>query len=168
MDRAREVTVERSRDLDPVETQEWLDSLIGVREVDGPERAHFLLNQAIEGARRKGASVPYSATTPYVNTIPAERQEPHPGDRAVEHRIRSAIRWNALAIVLKANKEFLRARRSYRQLSSRRPSTTPALCISGVPPRTSTAAILSMCRAILRPESTPAPSLRAESPRNSF
>jgi pyruvate dehydrogenase E1 component len=105
MGRAREVTVESSRDLDPVETQEWLDSLLGVLEVDGPERAHFLLDQVMEGARRKGAPVPYSATTPYVNTIPAERQDAHPGDRAVEHRIRSAIRWNALAIVLKANKE---------------------------------------------------------------
>jgi pyruvate dehydrogenase E1 component len=99
------VTVDRSRDLDPVETREWLDSLNGVLEVDGPDRVHFLLEQVIDGARRKGAPVPYSATTPYVNTIPVERQEPHPGDRAIEHRIRSAIRWNALAIVLKANKE---------------------------------------------------------------
>jgi pyruvate dehydrogenase E1 component len=99
------VTVDRSRDLDPVETREWLDSLDGVLEVEGPERAHFLLEQVIDGARRKGAPVPYSATTPYINTIPLERQEPHPGDRTIEHRIRSAIRWNALAIVLKANKE---------------------------------------------------------------
>jgi pyruvate dehydrogenase E1 component len=97
--------VDRTRDLDPVETREWLDSLNGVLEVDGPDRAHFLLEQVIDGARRKGAPVPYSAITPYVNTIPVERQEPHPGDRATEHRIRSAIRWNALAIVLKANKE---------------------------------------------------------------
>ncbi|WP_046866305.1 pyruvate dehydrogenase (acetyl-transferring), homodimeric type [Microvirga massiliensis] len=97
--------MDRSRDLDPVETQEWLDSLEGVLEVEGPERAHFLLEQMIENARRKGAPVPYSATTPYINTIPVERQTPHPGDRAIEHRIRSAIRWNALAIVLKANKE---------------------------------------------------------------
>ena len=102
---AWEVTVDRSRDVDPVETQEWLDSLHGVLDVDGPERAHFLLEQVIDGARRKGAPVPYSATTPYINTIPVERQEPHPGDRAIEHRIRSAIRWNAVAIVLKANKE---------------------------------------------------------------
>ena len=100
-----EVTVDRSRDLDPVETREWLDSLNGVLDVDGPERAHFLLEQVIDGARRKGAPVPYSATTPYVNTIPVERQEPHPGDRTIEHRIRSAIRWNAVAIVLRANKE---------------------------------------------------------------
>lgn len=99
------MTVDRSRDLDPVETQEWLDSLHGVLEVEGPERAHFLLEQVIDGARRKGAPIPYSATTPYINTILVEKQEPHPGDRAIEHRIRSVIRWNALAIVLKANKE---------------------------------------------------------------
>ncbi len=99
------MTVDRNRDVDPVETREWLDSLNGVLDVDGPERAHFLLEQVIDGARRKGAPVPYSATTPYINTIPVERQEPHPGDRAIEHRIRSAIRWNAMAIVLKANKE---------------------------------------------------------------
>jgi phosphotransacetylase len=97
--------VDRSRDLDPVETREWLDSLNGVPDVDRPNRVHFLLEQVIDGTRRKGAAVPYSATTPYVNTIPVERQEPNPGDRFIEHRIRSAVCWNALAIVLKANKE---------------------------------------------------------------
>jgi pyruvate dehydrogenase E1 component len=97
--------MDRNRDLDPVETREWLDSLESVLEVDGPERVHFLLEQVIDSARHKGAPVPYSATTPYVNTILVERQTPHPGDRVIEHRIRSAVRWNALAIVLKANKE---------------------------------------------------------------
>src|SRR4051812_21628342 len=97
---AREVPMDRNRDLDPVETREWLDSLESVLEVDGPERAHFLLEQVIDSARHKGAPVPYSATTPYVNTILVERQTPHPGDRVIEHRIRSAVRWNALAIVL--------------------------------------------------------------------
>ena len=91
-------------DTDPVETQEWLDSLEGVIEVDGPERAHYLLSRVIDGALAKGAPVPYSANTPYLNTIPVEKQPPHPGDRAIEHRIRSVIRWNALAIVLRANK----------------------------------------------------------------
>jgi hypothetical protein len=97
--------VDRSRDLDPVETREWLDSLNVIPDVERPDRVHFLLEQVIDGTRRKGAAVPYSATTPYVNTIPVERQEPHPGDRVIEHRIRSAVCWNALAIVLKANKE---------------------------------------------------------------
>src|ERR671933_467347 len=96
--------MDRARDADPIETREWLESLGGVIEVEGPERAHYLLDRVIDEARRKGAPVPYSANTPYLNTIAPERQARHPGDRAVEHRIRSLIRWNALAIVLRANK----------------------------------------------------------------
>ena len=70
-----------------------------------PSGPHFLLHELMHEARRKGAPVPYSANTPYLNTIPPDREAPHPGDRAIEHRIRSYIRWNALAIVLRANKE---------------------------------------------------------------
>jgi pyruvate dehydrogenase E1 component len=92
-------------DADPLETQDWRDALDGVLEFEGPERAYFLLDQVLREARRKGAPVPYSANTPYLNTIPPDKQERHPGDRAIEHRIRSFIRWNALAIVLRANKE---------------------------------------------------------------
>ena len=91
-------------DVDPTETREWLDALEGVIEVEGPERARYLLERVLDSARRKGAPVPYSANTPYLNTIPLERQDRNPGDRAIEHRIRSFIRWNALAIVLQANK----------------------------------------------------------------
>jgi pyruvate dehydrogenase E1 component len=94
-----------AHDIDQTETREWLDSLNGVIEVEGPQRAHFLLDKLIDGARRRGAPVPYSTGTPYLNTIPVERQAHHPGDRAIEHRIRSIIRWNAMAIVLRANKE---------------------------------------------------------------
>ena len=101
---AWEVTLDERHDTDPRETREWIDSLDGVLEVDGPERAHYLLERVIDGARRKGAPVPYSANTPYLNTITLEKQERHPGDRAIEHRIRSVIRWNAMAIVLRANK----------------------------------------------------------------
>src|SRR6266478_148284 len=93
-----------NHETDPTETQEWLDALDGVIDIEGADRAHYLLERVIEGARRKGAPVPYSANTPYLNTIPPEREERHPGDRAIEHRIRSFIRWNALAIVLRANK----------------------------------------------------------------
>ncbi|HEX6142187.1 MAG TPA: pyruvate dehydrogenase (acetyl-transferring), homodimeric type, partial [Geminicoccaceae bacterium] len=92
-------------DVDPLETREWRDAIGSVLAFEGPERAHFLLEEVIDEARRKGAPVPYSANTPYLNTIPPEQQAPHPGDRAIEHRIRSFIRWNALAIVLRANKE---------------------------------------------------------------
>ncbi|GEP09334.1 pyruvate dehydrogenase (acetyl-transferring), homodimeric type [Methylobacterium gnaphalii] len=97
--------MERSRDLDPVETREWLDSLDGVLDVEGPDRAHFLIGQVVEEARKRGAPVPFSANTAYLNTIPVNKQDPHPGDRQIEHRIRSAIRWNAIAIILRANKE---------------------------------------------------------------
>jgi pyruvate dehydrogenase E1 component len=92
-------------DVDPVETREWLDSLDSVLEFDGTDRAFFLLDELIGEARRNGAPVPYSANTPYLNTIPPDKQQPHPGDRAIEHAIRSMIRWNAVAIVLRANKE---------------------------------------------------------------
>jgi pyruvate dehydrogenase E1 component len=92
-------------DTDPLETQEWRDALDGVLDFEGPQRAQFLLQEVLTEARRKGASVPYSANTPYLNTIPPEQQALHPGDRAIEHRIRSVIRWNAAAIVLRANKE---------------------------------------------------------------
>src|SRR3712207_1875030 len=93
------------KDLDPVETREWLDALESVLEFEGSERAGFLLGELSREAGRAGAPVPYSANTPYLNTIPPEREARHPGDRAIEHRIRSLIRWNALAMVVRANKE---------------------------------------------------------------
>ncbi|MGO9781713.1 MAG: pyruvate dehydrogenase (acetyl-transferring), homodimeric type [Streptosporangiaceae bacterium] len=92
-------------DLDPAETREWLDSLDAVLAFDGPGRASFLLDELMEEARRSGTPVPYSANTPYLNTIPPQREPPYPGDQAIEHAIRSMIRWNAVAIVLRANKE---------------------------------------------------------------
>src|ERR671932_1064774 len=93
------------QDIDPAETQEWLESLEGVIEVEGQDRAAFLLDELLGRARRRGTPVPYSAATPYLNSIPPDREERHPGDRAIEHRIRSYVRWNALAIILRANKE---------------------------------------------------------------
>jgi pyruvate dehydrogenase E1 component len=92
-------------DPDPAETREWVDALDSVLEFEGAERVHFLLDELISEGRRRGTPVPYSPNTPYLNTIPPEREDRHPGDRAVEHRIRSLIRWNALAMVLRANKE---------------------------------------------------------------
>src|SRR5919202_7066803 len=93
------------QDIDPSETHEWLEFLEGVIVVEGQDRAAFLLDELLARARRRGTPVPYSAATPYLNTIPPDQEERHPGDRATEHRIRSYIRWNALAIVLRANKE---------------------------------------------------------------
>jgi len=92
-------------DLDPQETLEWLESLESVLDREGPERAHFLLEQLIDKTRRSGAYLPYSANTAYVNTIPVSKQKPIPGDQAIEHRIRSVIRWNAAAMVVHANRK---------------------------------------------------------------
>ena len=97
--------MDRTGDSDPIETKEWLEALDGVIELEGVDRAHFLMGRVLDQARTRGAAMPYLATTPYLNTIPPDREAPHPGDRAIEHRIRSYIRWNALAIVLRANKE---------------------------------------------------------------
>ncbi len=91
-------------DRDPVETQEWRDALASVLAFEGQERAHFLLDELLTEARRLGARAPYSANTPYLNTIAPDQEARHPGDRAIEHRIRSLVRWNAMAIVLRANK----------------------------------------------------------------
>jgi pyruvate dehydrogenase E1 component len=92
-------------DLDPVETQEWLEALSAVIEHEGVERAHFLLEQLIDQTRRSGANLPYSPNTAYVNTIPPHLQAKKPGDQSLERRIRSIIRWNALAMVVKANRK---------------------------------------------------------------
>jgi pyruvate dehydrogenase E1 component len=94
-----------ARDIDPQETQEWKDALEEVVERDGPERAHFLIESLVDKARRSGAYLPYNATTAYINTIPAHQEEQRPGDPALERRIKSIIRWNALAMVVKANRE---------------------------------------------------------------
>ena len=96
--------MDRVADSDPIETREWREALGSVLAFEGAERAQFLLGELMQAARASGAAVPYSASTPYLNTIPPERETPHPGDRAIEHKIRSYIRWNALAIVLRANK----------------------------------------------------------------
>ncbi len=92
-------------DTDPLETNEWLDALDGVLAHEGPQRAHFILEQLIEKARRSGAYLPYSANTAYINTIPVSAEEKSPGDHELEHRIRSYVRWNAAAMVLRANKD---------------------------------------------------------------
>ncbi|WP_067435505.1 pyruvate dehydrogenase (acetyl-transferring), homodimeric type [Nocardioides jensenii] len=92
-------------DIDPAETQEWRDALAAVLEFEGEARTEFLLDQVLEEAQRLGSRVPFSATTPYVNTVAVSDEPTHPGDRDIEHSIRSVIRWNALAMVLRANKE---------------------------------------------------------------
>ena len=91
-------------DLDVVETREWLESIDSVLKAHGPERAHFLLNQMIDFARRSGAYLPYSPNTAYLNTISKGREPDYPGDRSVERRIEAYLRWNAMAMVVQANR----------------------------------------------------------------
>ena len=91
-------------DADPQETREWQEALASVIEHEGAERAHFLIQQMIAQAREEGINIPYSATTEYLNTIPADQQPPYPGDPDIEIRIRNYIRWNAMAMVVRANR----------------------------------------------------------------
>src|ERR1700730_15508758 len=95
--------METIQDIDPEETGEWLDALEAVIDAEGVDRAHFLLERLITTARMRGSYLPYNANTPYLNTIPADRQPHYPGDREIERRISSIIRWNALAMVVRAN-----------------------------------------------------------------
>ncbi|SES98508.1 pyruvate dehydrogenase (acetyl-transferring), homodimeric type [Thalassotalea agarivorans] len=94
-------------DIDALETQEWLESLDSVLENEGPERAHFILEKLIDQARRRGTHLPFDATTAYVNTIPPGQEPNMPGDLTIEARIRAAIRWNAMMLVLRASKKDL-------------------------------------------------------------
>ena len=84
---------------------EWQDAILAVIAEEGPERAHFLLENLIDQARRNGAHLPYSANTAYVNSIPPMAQKPMPGNAEYEHKIRSYVRWNALAMVVRANRK---------------------------------------------------------------
>src|ERR1700716_2656845 len=96
--------MDMNTDVDPQETQEWLDAIDGVLEHEGPDRAHFLIEQVIDKSRRSGAHMPFSANTAYINTIPVDKQVRIPGDQTIEHRNRSYVRWNAMAMVIRANK----------------------------------------------------------------
>ena len=97
--------VTASQDLDPVETQEWLESIDSVLRAEGPVRAHFLIERLIDRARRSGAYLPYRPNTAYVNTVSVGQQPEYPGDRALERRIEAFIRWNAIAMVVQANRK---------------------------------------------------------------
>jgi pyruvate dehydrogenase E1 component len=96
---------EQKKDIDPQETQEWLQALDSAMEMEGIERGHYLLERLISRARKAGAYLPYSANTAYVNTIQPGREERSPGDLELEWRIRSLVRWNAMAMVVQANRK---------------------------------------------------------------
>ena len=102
----KKILVQQSseNDIDPVETQEWVESLNAVIENDGASRASYLLNKVISEAYTAGLVLPDTRTTPYINTIPPELEEKSPGDQNIEKKIRAYIRWNAAAMVVRANK----------------------------------------------------------------
>jgi len=93
-----------ARDADAQETREWLDALAAVIEREGPQRAHGLLDRLLDAARQAGIDLPFSANTAYVNTIPADQEERSPGNIEIEERLRAYMRWNAMAMVVRANR----------------------------------------------------------------
>src|SRR6185437_14977490 len=93
-----------ANDADAQETREWIDALSAVIESEGRDRGHFLLEQLLEQARQEGIDLPFSATTGYVNTIEPADEERCPGDLEIEERLRAYMRWNAMAMVVKANR----------------------------------------------------------------
>src|SRR5215470_5395132 len=103
-EKEQETKSREQRDLELKETREWLESLDYVLQSGGPERVRDLLHKLQIHAMREGVSVPFSANTPYINTIRVEDQPPFPGSREIERRIKSLIRWNAMAMVVRANK----------------------------------------------------------------
>ncbi|HEY4316986.1 MAG TPA: pyruvate dehydrogenase (acetyl-transferring), homodimeric type [Herbaspirillum sp.] len=99
-----QIMAQAANDPDVMETQEWLDALESVIDHEGPERAHYLMERMMDLARRRGADVPFSSNTAYVNTIPAHLGAHCPGNLEYEERLRSWMRWNAMAMVVKANR----------------------------------------------------------------
>lgn len=99
-----QLTAQAANDPDTLETKEWLEALEAVIENEGPERAHYLMERLVDLARRRGAHIPFSSNTAYVNTIPAHLEEHCPGNLEYEERLRSWMRWNAMAMVVKANR----------------------------------------------------------------
>ncbi len=98
-------TQNNSVDHDPQETKEWLDALHSLIETEGSERAHYIIEQLIDSVRRSGVNLPHSSNTAYVNTIPTHLEQKIPGDVSMDHRIRTFIRWNAAAMVVRANRK---------------------------------------------------------------
>ena len=93
-------------DSDVNETEEWLTAFEQLVEIEGRDRACFLLKKLLEKGYEKDVVLPFTANTPYINTIPTSEQPPYPGDRAIERRIKSIVRWNAMAMVVRANKKY--------------------------------------------------------------
>ncbi len=101
----RNIAADNIADLESIETTEWLDSLDYVLQSQGPARSGQLLLQLSEHARRRGIRLPFTANTPYVNTLTTDQEVPFPGSQEIERRIKSLVRWNAIAMVLRGNKK---------------------------------------------------------------
>ena len=108
-----DVELDGLENLEAVETREWMDSMDYILRYRGRERALSLLERLQLHVKQAGVRVPYTANTPYINTIPADQQPPFPGSQEIERRIKSLVRWNALAMVVRANKLSDRHRRPH-------------------------------------------------------
>jgi pyruvate dehydrogenase E1 component len=104
MSQIDQILAQAVNDPDLIETNEWLDALESVIDSEGPDRAHYLMERMMDLARRRGANIPFSSNTAYVNTIPADQGAHCPGNLEIEERLRSYMRWNAMAMVVKANR----------------------------------------------------------------
>src|SRR2546430_1757301 len=104
-DSAKTVSTNGAGDLDAVETREWLEAIDAVVAHDGPDRARQILTRVVERAQHAGTGPIASLNTAYVNTIPPEHEAQLPGDPALERRLRSIVRWNSIAMVVRANKQ---------------------------------------------------------------
>jgi pyruvate dehydrogenase E1 component len=142
-----------------------MDALSAVIEAEGPERAHFLLEQLLEHARQSSIDMPFSANTGYVNTIEPDQEERCPGNIEIEERLRAYMRWNAMAMVVKANRhnpedggDLGGHIGSFASLAT---CSAPASTTSGTPRAKTTAATASTSRAMCRRASTPAPTWKA-------
>ena len=105
MSQIEQILAQAVNDPDVIETNEWLDALESVIDHEGPERAHYLMEKLMDLARRRGSNIPFSSNTAYVNTIPADQGAHCPGNLEIEEKLRSYMRWNAMAMVVKANRK---------------------------------------------------------------
>jgi hypothetical protein len=157
-------------DVDAAETREWLEALDAVIAHDGPERARQILRRVVERAQVEGTGPIASLNTPYVNTIPVDLEAKLPGDPALERRLRSIVRWNAMAMVVRANKESSELGghiASYQSVATLYACTRLASTTFGAPPPRTRPAISSTSRATPRPAITREPSWRDDSQRSS-
>ncbi len=149
-------------DTDVNETEEWLTAFEQVVEIEGRERACFLLKKLLEKGYEKDVILPFTANTPYINTIPLSEQPPFPGNREIERRIKSLVRWNAMAMVVRANKKFAGIGGHISTFASA--ATLYEVGFNHFfrgAARAASAATWSTSRATPRPASTPAPSSKA-------